>query len=166
MNGYKPKIFTRGDLTFLVDDNSSAVIIGHENKYNHVYLTIPAEVKYEGITYLVKRIGYKAFYNCTYKRILARHIEIVGDYAFQSSINLLSVYLDCSCVEIGFMAFNNCRFLQHIHSAVCVKRVDGFAFAECPQLETVEIPNKLQFVGLGVFHNSPYMQKTEVTQTA
>ena len=94
-------------------------------------VTIPSTVTYEGVTYNVTSIGYKAFNNCWM---------------------LTSVTLPNSLKSIYAEAFAYCNLLTSITIPDTVEDIYDEAFSYCTQLTSITIPNSVFFMGKNVFY--------------
>lgn len=81
-------------------------------------ITIPGQIEYDGITYLVKGIWLRAFYMCADLKTvtLGEGIESIGPYAF------------CGCSNLERIAFSSTMQSFNTHNPV---------FQGCPKLEIV-----------------------------
>ena len=95
-------------------------------------VTIPSSVTYEGVTYNVTSIGYKAFNNCWM---------------------LTSVSMPNSLKSIYAEAFAYCNLLTSITIPDSVKNIYDEAFSYCTKLTSVTIPNSVIFMGEYVFRD-------------
>lgn len=78
-------------------------------------------------------------------------VTTIGEYAFDASNNLKSVFLPAGLKVIGGMAFYNCRNLGHIIIPAGVQKIGSQAFNICYSLKTVVIPEGITEIGSSVF---------------
>jgi len=126
--------FKSGDLCyeFTTSHNSSAytVKVVYDDSYkNHTFVTIPATVNYQGITYAVTNIGYKAFSDC---------------------YSLASCYIFGNLTGIAKMAFSDCSNLTTIFIQN-VEWLGNYAFSGCSSLSNITLPENIKFIGDGCF---------------
>jgi hypothetical protein len=155
MNDSKATIFTRNGFTYLVIGACSVMIIGYRNTKKETTLEIPQTVKYQGLEYRVRKIGYRAFYRCEFKNVIAYSIDEVCESAFECSMNLETVNFHWGIVEIRRLAFYGCRNLIEVSGCENTERVESDAFGYCPQLEKVSLPETLKYAGVHIFGDSP-----------
>ncbi|MBQ5895139.1 MAG: leucine-rich repeat domain-containing protein [Bacteroidaceae bacterium] len=89
------------------------------NEYSNEYagsVTIPQSVKYEGITYSIKSIGYAAFGDCSGLTSIEipNSVTSIGEWAFYDCSGLTSVVIGNSVTSIGYEAFYGCTRLKTI----------------------------------------------------
>lgn len=89
-------------------------------------ILVPATVEYEGEEYSVTSIGTVAFYEC-------KTLTTVG-FAENSKV-----------IQIETAAFYACENLSSIKFPASLKIIQDGAFAECPKLESIDLPDG--FVG-------------------
>lgn len=73
-------------------------------------VTIPAEVKIDGVSYKVKHIGNKAFDGCYYITdiIIPEGVTVIGNHAFRDCISLENLYVPESLIVCQYDAFDGC----------------------------------------------------------
>ena len=98
----------------------------------HVYddIEVPDSVVYENTVYRVTAIGFQA----GYQNSKAKTIQL-GKY----------VVLIDSC------AFTGNSSLTAINIPICVKKIGGIAFQNCSKLDTVALPEGLEYIGASAF---------------
>lgn len=108
-------------------------------------VSIPAQVTYEGITYQVIGIGFKAFEDCsTLTQVtIAEGVGYIGDYAFESCRSLRSILIPSSIMHIGEAAFYDCDGLVDLTIPEGVKSIYVKAFGSCDNLASVTLPASL-----------------------
>lgn len=102
-------------------------------------ITIPETVTYNGMTYSVTGIGYKAFYNCSSLTsvTIGNSVTSIGDNAFSKCTGLTNVIIPNSVTKIYSEAFSNCSGLTSITIPNSVTVIEGLAFAGCYGLEEI-----------------------------
>ena len=78
--------FKYGDLYYSVTNTTNKTVRVAENEAHKslVNVTIPASVEYNGASYSVTEIGYRAFYECSALKSLTlpNSVTSIGSYAF------------------------------------------------------------------------------------
>jgi hypothetical protein len=83
--------------------------------------------------------------------ILGTNVTIIGDYAFQSCINIQKFTMLDSVAIIGFYAFNNCSNLTSVVIGTGVTSIGGYAFDSCMDLERIVVPESVVYIGYYAF---------------
>lgn len=79
--------------------------------------------------------------------------------AFQDKNTLIRVLLPKNLIKIGEKAFNGCYNLQTIgYIPDSVTHIENYAFSGCQELQYINIPQKLEYLGGGVFLNCLKLQ--------
>lgn len=120
----------------IIGDNEVEVTSG-DDKYSG-NITIPATVDNEGITYHVTRIGYNAFYGCSYLTSvdIPEGVTSLGSSCFSGCTLLEDIELPNSLVDIESYAFSNCNF-TYIHIPRNVASIHHFALIYCSKLRSI-----------------------------
>lgn len=114
---------------FNIDEKTASVTYRGNNFYDNEYsdtIVIPKEVKYNGETYLVTKIGDNAFEGCS---------------------KLTNVSIPNSVTKIGRFSFRGCRKLTNVTIPDNVKEIAWRAFMACTNLTEVTIPANTATVG-------------------
>lgn len=114
---------------FNIDEKTASVTYRGNNFYDNEYsdsIVIPKEVKYNGETYLVTKIGDNAFDGCS---------------------KLTNVSIPNSVTKIGRFSFRGCRKLTNVTIPDNVKEIAWRAFMACTNLTEVTIPANTATVG-------------------
>ena len=66
------------------------------------------------------------------------------------------VVIPASVEKIGSHAFDKCKSLKEVifQEGSRLEKVESFAFYECVNLSTIELPNSVQSIGEGCFSRS------------
>ena len=115
---------TEGLVYELSDDGTYYIVSGYQGTAPEV--VIPSE--YEGLP--VKEIGNTAFFSCQ---------------------NLVSIEIPDSVISIGFNAFFECTSLKNIALPDSVISIGTAAFGSCDNLESVAFGNSLESIGAYAF---------------
>ena len=75
----------------------------------------------------------------------------IGEGAFSSCENLLSIEIPSSVTDIGDGAFYECKSLESVKIPSSVKNIGFYAFALCKSLEKIYIPESVIEIGEGAF---------------
>lgn len=123
-----------------------------ENEYVD-NVVIPNSVEYDGSTYSVTSIGYKAFCYCgnlTSVTIPSSVTSIEGN-AFANCVSLTSIVIPSNVTTIGSYAFA-CSGLTTITIPSSIKTINGGTFDDCGSLASVTMSNNVESIGSGAFH--------------
>lgn len=101
----------------------------------------------------VTEIGWKAFANTNLYQVNMPYVSKIDGYAFYNS-GITSAELSNKITEIGVKAFMKARRITKITINSCITIPRDFA-RECPQLTTVNLPNKAKSVGETAFKDCP-----------
>lgn len=104
------------------------------------------------------------FYGCSSlkKLEISGVVRSIGDRAFEGCTSLTQVNI--KAVEIGKRAFFGCENLKSVELPVYTSKIKQDAFGNCPLLQTIVLPEKLSYVGLGNFTACDiYWKGNEVT---
>ena len=112
-------------------------------------LTIPSSVSYDGNTYPVTRIGYKAFHSCSglTSVTIPNSVTSIGDEAFHRCSGLTSITIPNSVTAIDGGAFYGCSGLTSVTIGDSVTSIGVYAFSGCSGLSSVTIPNSVTTIG-------------------
>jgi len=119
-----------GDYKYYLDTESKRAEVASKGYYSGD-ITIPSSVEYDNVTYTVTSIGHAAFHSC---------------------VNLTSVTLPNSIIQISSSAFQYCIKLVKINIPNSVTTIQQYAFAQCEALPTITIPNSVTSLGANVFY--------------
>lgn len=115
----------------------------------------------------LKMIGNRAFAGCTslisvYNIEDCRHLEHIGDYAFENCSNIDEILLSDSVVSIGEFAFSKCYDLKQIDLPDNLIKIGAYAFQGCVSLEEVVLPNGLKTIGESAFESCRALTKINI----
>lgn len=74
-------------------------------------------------------------------------VTAIGDYAFVSRSEIISISIPESVTSIGFSAFGGCNMTKFIIPKG-VKETGSYAFSDCKNLNSILIPDGITFIGL------------------
>lgn len=103
----------------------------------------------------VRRIGEKAFCNCTQLRtaVLPDALEQIESSAFEGCSALVQIFLPCRLRKIGKNAFAGCTKLEEIKIPEGVREIDSWSFSGCRNLKKVVLPETMEVLRDGAFAN-------------
>ena len=116
---------------------------------------IPASVTYGGEEYSVTGIGENAFRSC-YDLIsvtIPSSVTTIGEKSFYDCYNLTSITIPSSVTSIGKCAFSNCMRLTSIAIPNSVASIGPSAFAGCNRLTSVTMPSSVTSIGENMFYD-------------
>ena len=122
--------------------SGSAYVTNGDSKYEG-NIIIPGSITYNGRTLDVKRVGQKAFSDCT---------------------ELVSIKLPSSVTDIGQSAFANCRKLESIDFQG-VKAIRESAFIYCSSLKSIVFPEGLETISNDSFRGCGSLSEIKFPQS-
>ena len=116
-------------------------------------ISIPDRIIYSGKTYRVTKIGYKAFFGCTWLTsvTIPNSVTEIDYCAFKWCTSLTSVTIPDSVTGIGLDAFYYCTSLASVTIPNSVKWIDSVAFMYCSALTSVTIGDSVTKIGNDAF---------------
>ena len=78
--------------------------------------------------------------------VIEEDITSVGDYAFWSFENLISVSFESGIQSIGFCSFMHCPSLTELSFPESLTRIGSWSFAKCENLSRVSFPVSVSFI--------------------
>ncbi len=112
----------------LLNDNTAEVTRNPNGYFGDII--IPEKIKYDGHEY---------------------NVVSIGQYAFDTSINLNSIVISNGLTKIGYGAFGNCYNLKKIELPNSITFISGHAFQNCSSLSSIIIPNSVTNIGSYAF---------------
>lgn len=125
--------------------------------YNHnTYsgsVTIPESISYDGYVYNVTSIGEAAFYSCKdlVSISIPNSVKSIGRVAFYNCLGLKTVTIPNSVITIGNAAFGDCQNIEYLTISNSITTINENAFSWCTSLKNLEIPNSVVNIGKGAF---------------
>lgn len=96
------------------------------------------------------------------KIVIENGITTVGDYAFYSYTQLISVQLPDTIEYIGIAAFANDYQLEEIPFPAALKEIACQAFAEVKVHKPLSIPNGVEIIASGAFHANDFWDSISI----
>lgn len=106
-------------------------------------VVIPASVPYNGITYAVTAIGFRAFDGSTAVTsvTIPNSVIYIGYQAFEACSNLKNITIPNSVTEISDYAFTGCSALTSIYIGNSLYSIGEYAFSDCSGLTNITVAN-------------------------
>ena len=161
----------------LMEDGLKATVVANTAAEYSGDITVPSSVSYEGKTYQVTAIGYRAFYYCSRLTSISipssvtsigngafyycwgltslsipSSVTSIGDEAFYECWGLTSLSIPSSVTSIGDEAFNGCKSLTSISIPSSVTSIGNGAFSGCKSLTSISIPSSVTSIGSNAFN--------------
>ena len=132
----------------------SAGLYGYNQGDYHGAINIPEKVNYEGVDFLVTKIGEDAFSNSPYLTsvTIPNSVTSIGHNAFDSCTSLTSVAIPNSVTSIGSQAFAHCTNLASVTLSNSMEILDDI-FYGCSSLKSVIIPNSVTKILFDAFRD-------------
>ncbi len=145
----------RKTLQYEYDYTNKTAVVVHKQRFFRVTgkIKIPGIVKHRGEKYVVTAIGNHAFRSCPnlLSVTIPRCVLKIGEYAFAYNDNLVSVSIPESVTSISESAFSGCESLTSITIPESVTSIGKSAFSGCESLTYITIPNSVKSIGQGAF---------------
>ena len=87
-----------------------------------------------------------------WKAEIGDKVTIIGDYAFNTCYNLVSITISNSVTSISSSAFDNCSNLASITIPNSVTSIGGVTFNRCYNLASIIIPNSVTAISSNAFY--------------
>ncbi|MDL2241757.1 Ig-like domain-containing protein [Bacteroidales bacterium OttesenSCG-928-L03] len=143
------RAITDGDTDVEVTNKAYNLVFNEESYDSYSgTVNVPATVVHEGITYTVKQVGERAFWNSPSLTAvtLPEGMTNIGPQAFDSSTSLQSLSLPNSLEFIQRYAFYQCRELNSLYLSANVRSIDfNNTFLGCFKLEISLDPENKYF---------------------
>ncbi|MEE0917283.1 MAG: leucine-rich repeat domain-containing protein [Bacteroidales bacterium] len=151
--------FIVGNLKYKVNASNQQEVGVYAADTTIITANIPETVTYQGTTYNVTYIGYRAFRSCSSLTsvTIPNSVTSIGNHAFENCSSLTSVTIPNSVTYIGDAAFYNCNSLTSItipNSVTSIGSEDFHAvgaFQNCSSLTSITIPNSVTYIGNKTF---------------
>ncbi len=129
-------------------------------------VTIPSVVTYNGTTYSVTSIGFRAFYECTglTSVTIPGSVTSIENQAFSSCFSLASIEIPGSVTSIGDGAFIGCTGLTSVTIGNSVTSIGQGAFMGCTGLTSIEIPGSVTSIDYYAFYGCSSLASVVVNE--
>jgi len=113
----------------------------------------------------VRCIGERAFMNTAVSQLtLPASVVHLGDYAFSGCTALKQVFLPCDLITIGSGVFCGSG-LKGIRIPGSIRRISRMAFAQCADLEKVELREGIQVIDEWAFSKCDKLKSIQIPST-
>ncbi|MBR5253937.1 MAG: leucine-rich repeat domain-containing protein [Bacteroidales bacterium] len=136
--------------------------IGYEKPSGE--LIIPDVVTHNGINYTVTAVDKNAFSNCIDLKsvIISESIIDIGDESFKGCSNLRTVKINSNLKRIGGSAFLSCRKLQNINLPNSIEAISKHAFSNCVSLEQILLPENISIIEPYTFYSCEKLREIKI----
>ena len=129
---------------FNIDEKTASVTYRGNNFYDNEYsdtIVIPKEVKYNGETYLVTKIGDNAFEGCSKLTNVSipNSVTKIGRFSFRGCRKLTNVTIPDNVKEIAWRAFMACTNLTEVTIPANTATINDEAFVKCSTLKSIVV---------------------------
>ena len=93
------------------------------------------------------------------------YLTSIGDYAFYSNENIVSLNMPDSINSIGVCAFGSCESLETLNLGNSVIKINNGAFRDCELLTSVDIPDSVVTMGNGAFSNCTSLTSVNIGES-
>lgn len=135
-----------GEYAFYSCNNLEAVNVDDDNKYysSDEYGVLFDKAKSKVILYPTgnERTEY----------VIPDTVTVIGESAFEESVNLINVTIPYGVETIGNQAFEYCTGLAEVTIPSTVTTIGSYAFSDCKEITSVDIPDNVTAMGDGAFH--------------
>lgn len=155
--------FTIGDFSYTVRNYGSAtgVSVGAADT-TITTANIPETVTYEGVTYTVIEIGYKAFRNCRNLTsvTIPKGVLHMDYYPFDGCTNLRVLNYNAESYSSGFYFYDDLDYyffrhcpINEINIGEDVRKIPAYFAYNLDSLTSITIPDGVEFIVNGAFKN-------------
>lgn len=169
----KGRLFEKDGVRYKILEGNTVELVSAKaaNVYSGDFV-VPETVTYNGKTYHVERIGFKAFLDCTELTSIKMHdnMTTVQNKAFVGCSSLKDVVFPSSIKGIGDESFNGCTSLTHVTipsgldylgshifegctglASVVAGTLSQLIFVRCTNLKSVELKEGITSIPQGAF---------------
>ncbi len=138
----------------LISEGKTAEVTYGVEKYSGE-VVIPGSITSEGKEYKVKRIGERAFSDCSglTSITIPNSVTSIGEKAFGYCTGLTSITIPNSVTSIEKGAFSDCKGLTSVDIPNSVTSIGQSAFSYCSGLTSITIPNSVTSIGNSAFYS-------------
>lgn len=136
----KGRLFEKDGVRYnILEDNTVELVSAKAANVYSGDFVVPETVTYNGKTYHVERIGFKAFLDCTDLTSIKMHdnMTMMHDKAFAGCSSLKEVVFPSSIKHINSDAFNGCTSLTHVTIPSGLDYLGSYIFEGCTGLASV-----------------------------
>lgn len=134
--------FTEGKLRYKVTSTTTVAVIALGSN-SVTSISVPASVKYEGISFSVTKLASGAFENKTKLKSvkLGKNIKNIESKAFKGCTSLTKISIPKKATKIGKSAFYGCSKLKTITFSGTAKSIGKNAFAKLNSKAVIKVPS-------------------------
>lgn len=132
------------------------------------HVVVPETVTKAGVTYRVTGVGQMAFYTSAnlLSVTLPEGIETIGQVAFAICPKLTTVHIPSTVKEIGIGAFYRCGALSGTMTLPDgITTIPKGTFEDCVKLSSVELPNTLTEISEDAFKNCKSLKSVSIPES-
>lgn len=114
-----------------------------------VDLVVPDNIEYQGKSYNVTAVGYRAgAWNALYLRSvkIGNNVTTIGDEAFKGCVYIESVTLGSAVKEIGNSAFYQLQAVGNVTLPEGLEKIGEYAFYDCRAITQVTVPASVKSI--------------------
>lgn len=144
----------------LSEEEKTCEVTYNDDKEYTGDVIIPAQVRYNNITFDVTSIGIDAFEYCEslISVVLPNSVTCIEEHAFHDCISLQSIVMPKFLKRIGDSAFSGCESLVSIEIPNSVTSIEEDAFIGCHSLKSIVIPNSVTSIETDTFYDCYSLQ--------
>lgn len=124
-------------------------------------ISIPQDVTYNNIKYIVVAIGESAFRDCFMLEevSLPQTIKSINQSAFDACNSLKSISIPNSVTNISSYAFYSCRSLKNVKLSNSISIIGISVFEDCSSIVSIDIPNSVVSIENSAFRGCVSLEK-------